>query len=95
MSDTQAAQFIGYTAGALITLCGVPQLITIIRNKTAQNVSLLTYTILLSGQILWICYGALKDDNQIKFGNMISSVLTALIITCALYYKRNSSQIAY
>ena len=53
-------QIIGFVAGGLIIISFIPQLITIIQNKTAHNVSFGMYTISLISQILWCIYSILK-----------------------------------
>ena len=47
---------IGYTAALVTTFCLVPQLYKIITDKNSGGVSVLTYSILLTGQILWVVY---------------------------------------
>lgn len=84
--DTQL-QILGYTAGGLIIVSFIPQLVTIIRNKTAHNVSFGMYTILLISQTLWICYGILKWDMSVLATNVGTAIITILIIGFSLYYK--------
>jgi MtN3 and saliva related transmembrane protein len=78
---------IGIIAGLLIILSFIPQLITIIRNRSARDISILMYSISLIAQILWITYGILKIDLQIIITNVITSIITLLIIGFSLYFN--------
>jgi MtN3 and saliva related transmembrane protein len=44
-------------AGALMALANYPQAIKIIKRKSSKDVSLLTYSILFIGTIVWFIYG--------------------------------------
>ena len=83
---------IGYTAGVLIIISFIPQLITIIQNKTSHNVSFSMYTISLISQVLWISYGLLKWDMAVLATNLGTIMITILIICFSLYYKINDNK---
>lgn len=78
---------IGIIAGILIIISFIPQLITIIKNKSAKDVSVPMYLILLIAQILWMVYGILKFDLQIIVTNAIMSLMTILIMGCSIYFN--------
>jgi MtN3 and saliva related transmembrane protein len=82
---------IGLIAGLLIILSFIPQLTTIIRNKSAKDISVLMYVVLLVAQILWLVYGILKNDLQVTITNAVTSVITILVICFALYFKSRNS----
>jgi MtN3 and saliva related transmembrane protein len=79
--------FIGILGGILIIISFIPQLYTIIQNKSAKNISILMYTILLIAQILWMIYGILKNDLQVTITNAITSVINILIICFSIYFN--------
>lgn len=83
-------QILGFVAGGLIIISFIPQLITIIQNKTAHNVSFGMYTISLISQILWCTYSILKQDMQILATNIGTAIITILIIGFSLYYKHTN-----
>jgi len=85
-SDTQL-QILGYTAGGLIIVSFIPQLVTIIQNKTAHNISFGMYGTSLISQIMWCIYAGLKPDMSILATNLGTATITILIICFALYYK--------
>ena len=80
-------QIIGFLAGGLIIISFIPQLITIIKNKTSHNVSFGMYTISIISQCLWCTYGILKLDLQILITNIGTLIINILIIGFSLYYR--------
>lgn len=80
---------IGIIAGFLIICSFIPQLVIIIKNKSAKDISIVMYIVLLIAQILWMIYGILKMDFQVIVTNAATSLLTILIIFSALWYSRH------
>jgi MtN3 and saliva related transmembrane protein len=78
---------IGIIAGLLIIVSFIPQLFTIIKNRSARDISIAMYLLLLVAQILWMVYGILKSDLQIIATNAITAFLTILIIGLSLYFN--------
>ncbi len=78
---------IGMIGGILIVISFVPQLVIIIHNKSAKDISIVMYLILLAAQLLWVIYGILKNDFQIIITNIITSFINMLIIGFTLYYN--------
>jgi MtN3 and saliva related transmembrane protein len=77
---------VGYTAALVTTFCLLPQLYKIIVDKNSEGISVLTYGILLSGQTLWVIYGILIDDKIVICANLISGLLSLLIIILVNIY---------
>lgn len=75
----ETSQIIGLLAAVFTTAANIPQTYVIIRERSTEHVSSLTYIILLLGTLLWVVYGVLKSDWPIIITNSISS-LTSLII---------------
>lgn len=86
----KAAYFIGSIAGIIIVICLIPQLVSIIKKKSAKDISVESYLLLLCGQTLWGIYGGLKNDIQLIVSNVVSCIITIHIIILACYYKNNS-----
>jgi MtN3 and saliva related transmembrane protein len=55
-------QILRISAGVLTSISSLPQLIKIIKEKEAKDVSLKMLLILLSGVAPWTVYGILKKD---------------------------------
>jgi MtN3 and saliva related transmembrane protein len=86
MSDY--APYIGIAAGVCTGVSLLPQLIKIIREKQAENISLVMLIVLLVGLGGWIWYGVLKKDMPIIFTNSFSFIINTLIIIFSLKYKK-------
>ena len=76
-------EIIGITAALCTTAAFAPQAYRIWKRKSAKEVSLTMYLIMLTGLILWLIYGILIDSFSIKLSNTVSILLVAMII----YYK--------
>ena len=82
------SSYVGIGAGVFTALSLVPQLIKIIREKKAENISYLMLAILLTGLGGWIWYGILKDDLPIIITNAFSFINNILVIIFSAKYKR-------
>lgn len=67
----------------------LPQLIRIIKEKSAGNLSLLTLGVLLTGLCLWVAYGAVKPDVPVIITNAVASVITLLTIIFTIIYRKS------
>lgn len=83
-----STELIGIAAGICTAISLLPQLIKIIREKEARNISLFYLVILLAGLALWIWYGILREDLPIIATNVTSIVLNVAIIILGIRYKR-------
>jgi MtN3 and saliva related transmembrane protein len=78
---------IGYVAGFFTTICLIPQLFKIITTKSANDISISSFIVLILGQFLWCVYGIFILDLRILIANIISFILGSLIIFFTLIYK--------
>lgn len=81
---------IGYSAALITTFCLLPQLYKIIKDKNIEGVSVLTYGLLFTGQMTWVVYGLLVNDTIVICANLVSGVLSLLIIVFFNIYKKRS-----
>ena len=70
----------GIVASILTATASIPQLIKIIRNKEAKDISLLMVTVLILGLATWIVYGILKEDIIIIVANAIPCVVNEVVL---------------
>ncbi len=82
-------QALGLVAAVLTTAANIPQAFKIIRTKSTQSISTMTYSLLLTGFIVWITYGILDDDLPIILANSISALVSATI----LFLKHTSKKV--
>ncbi|NCP67262.1 hypothetical protein GW756_02630 [bacterium] len=79
---------IGYTASLLIMVAFLPQAYQVWKTKSVEDVSLMTYTILMFGSVSWTTYGLLKSDFPIIITNVTLFVVQGSIMVCKLKYGK-------
>ena len=82
------AAFVGIAAGVLTSISLLPQLIKIIREKKAEDISYFMLIILLLGLSCWVWYGILRDDLPIIVTNSFSLLVNTLVIIFTIRYKK-------
>lgn len=87
LNENLQIEIIGFTAGGLIIISLIPQLVTIIQNKSSKNISIPTYLVLLIAQIIWISYSILKNDMIILATNLSTAIITLFIIGFLIYFR--------
>jgi MtN3 and saliva related transmembrane protein len=80
--------YVGIAAGIGTAVSLIPQLIKIIKEKKADDISYFMLFFLLSGLGGWIFYGILKNDLPLIITNSFSFIANLLIIGFAIKYKR-------
>ena len=81
-------EFFGYFAAILTTAAFLPQLIKTLKTKKADDVSLLTLIMFLSGVGSWIIYGYAISSFPILMANIITLILNLFILISKIYYGR-------
>lgn len=89
MNSTLLTQIVGLTAGVCTGISLLPQLIKLLREKKAENLSLFYLIILFCGLVLWIWYGWRRDDLPIMLTNIVALLLNGTIIFLSIRYKNN------
>ena len=82
-------EFFGYFAAILTTAAFLPQLIKTLRTKRAEDVSLITLIMFISGVLSWIIYGYKISSIPILIANLITFILNFLILISKIYYSKN------
>lgn len=78
---------VGVAASVLTAFSLLPQLIKIIKEKKADDVSLGMLLILLAGLSLWIIYGFMIEDKIIIFSNIFSVVINVFVLVLTIIFK--------
>jgi MtN3 and saliva related transmembrane protein len=81
-------EWIGIVAGLFTATSLLPQLIKLIREKKAEDISLFFLIILFCGVGLWIWYGILRKDIPIIATNAFSLLVNILMIVLGIKYKK-------
>ena len=80
-------QIIGIVAGILTATSMLPQLIKIIKEKKAEEISLFMLVVLISGLALWLVYGIMRDDWPIIGTNAFSLLVNVLMVIFRIKYS--------
>ncbi len=81
-------EFFGYFAAILTTLAFLPQLIKTLKTKKAEDVSLITLIMFLTGVLSWIIYGYKISSTPILLANLITFVLNLLILIFKITFSK-------
>ena len=81
-------EFFGYFAAVSTTLAFIPQLIKTLKTKKADDVSLTTLIMFLTGVAAWIIYGIKISSKPILIANIITFLLNFLILIFKLIYSK-------
>lgn len=77
---------LGMAAGILTTVAFLPQALKTWRSRSAGDISLGMFAILVVGIILWLAYGLLKEDLPLVAANGVTLVLAGSILFFKLRY---------
>ncbi|ANE49507.1 SemiSWEET family sugar transporter [Flavisolibacter tropicus] len=80
-------QWVGIAAGLLTSISMLPQLIKIIKEKKAKDISILMLSILTTGNTLWAVYGFMRNDWPIIITNFISITINSITGYYRIRYK--------
>ena len=81
-------EFFGYFAAILTTLAFLPQLIKTLKTKKAEDVSLTTLVMFITGVLCWIIYGYKISSTPILLANLITLILNLLILISKIYFSK-------
>lgn len=89
MNEQGLTEIVGISAGICTAVSLLPQLVKLIRNKKAEDISLIYLFVLLAGLMLWIWYGWLREDVPVMATNTFSLLLNLVIIVLGIKYKKH------
>ena len=84
-------ELLGLVAGTCTSASLVPQLIKTVKKKTAEDVSVFMFIVMLTGNALWIYYGFIKSELPIIATNILSLALNVALIILKFKYKNATS----
>jgi MtN3 and saliva related transmembrane protein len=80
-------QIVGIAAGVLTAVSMLPQLIKIVKEKKAEDVSIIMLVILNTGLILWTVYGLMRNDMPIIVTNCFSILVNITLLVLRIKYS--------
>jgi MtN3 and saliva related transmembrane protein len=88
--SNRTVEEIGFVAAFLTTAAFVPQLVRVIRLRTARDISLPTFLMFSLGVFLWLVYGILTGSKPIIASNSVTLVLSVSILVLKLRFDRDA-----
>ena len=85
-----AVEWIGYVAAVCTTTSFVPQLVRVVRLRSARDISLGMFLIFSFGTLMWMTYGWLAHSMPVVVSNAVTAVLAISIMLLKLRYDRNA-----
>ncbi|SEW48358.1 MtN3 and saliva related transmembrane protein [Chryseobacterium wanjuense] len=80
---------LGIAAGVLTSISMIPQLIKVIKEKDAENLSWVMLSVLITGLSLWVWYGFLKDELPIIISNSFAVLVNIILLVCFFIFKKS------
>lgn len=85
-------EIVGMAAGVCTSLSLMPQLIKLLKEKRAEDISLFYLFMLFIGLGLWVWYGVLREDVPVLLTNIVAISINTVIIIVGIRYKRKNLQ---
>ena len=88
MIQAGTINLIGYAAATGTTISFLPQLIRVVRLRSARDISLGMFLIFSAGTVLWLTYGLLSRSWPVAVANAVTLVLSLSILILKLRFDR-------
>lgn len=79
-------EVVGSIAAFITTFAWLPQILKILREKQARDISLVTTAALATGIFLWIVYGLAIGSMPVILANTVSFLFVAVIVGLKLRF---------
>jgi MtN3 and saliva related transmembrane protein len=90
--SSSSVQTLGFAAAFCTTAAFVPQLVRVLRLRSARDISLPTFLMFSIGVFLWLLYGLYVGSKPIIASNSITLVLSASILFLKLRYDQRAAE---
>ncbi len=81
-----AIKLIGFAAATCTTVAYAPQFIKVWKTRSARDISLGMFLVMVLGLALWLIYGMLSGDAPLVAANAVTMVLAGGILFMKLKY---------
>jgi len=88
MNQPAMIELLGLAAGALTTVAYVPQVLKVWRSRSARDVSLGMFALMVAGIALWLAYGLLIGSLALILANLVTLLLAGLVLVGKLRFDR-------
>ncbi|WP_374461692.1 SemiSWEET transporter [Chryseobacterium taeanense] len=79
---------LGIIAGILTSVSMIPQVIKVLKEKNAEDLSWMMILVLISGLSLWVWYGFINDELPIILSNAFAVLVNIVLLICCIIYKK-------
>jgi len=86
----QQISLIGYAAATMTTASFLPQLIRVVRLRSAREISLVMFLVFSCGTFAWMLYGILSHSPPVWIANAITFLLSMSILILKLRFDRHT-----
>lgn len=93
MMPPGAINLIGYAAATMTTVSFVPQLLRVIKLRSARDVSLGMFLIFTTGTAFWLVYGVLVHSFPVALANSVTFILSLAILILKLHFDRHATDL--
>lgn len=83
---------LGIIAGILTSVSMIPQLVKVLKEKNAEDLSWVMILVLISGLSLWVWYGFLKNELPIILSNAFAVAVNIILLICCMIYKKKNKE---
>lgn len=90
--SAQATENIGFAAAVCTTTAFIPQLVHVLRLRSARDISLPTFLLFSIGVFLWLLYGLWDHSVPVIAANAATLVLSVSILILKLRYDRRTTE---
>ena len=88
--STPTVDALGFVAAFCTTAAFVPQLVRVVRLRSARDISLPTFLLFSVGVFLWFLYGLYIGSTPVIASNSVTLVLSVSILILKLRYDRTA-----
>ena len=80
-------KILGLISMVLFSSCYIPQIVTLLRDKTAAGISLLQWMMVVTGYVTGLIYVISLEAPVLVLTYLIGLVLSSTILILVIYYK--------
>lgn len=86
--DGRMVEDIGFVAAFCTTAAFVPQLVRVMKLRSARDISLGTFLLFSVGVFLWLVYGIYTGSKPVIASNLVTLALSVSILILKVKYDR-------
>ena len=87
ISNLSGLTWLGLLAAFCTTIAFVPQAVKTWRTRSAADISLWMFAVMIAGVVLWLIYGWSVGDIPLIVANVVTLLLTSTILYFKIIYR--------